>query len=201
MQSRDAEFFEYNVSNISEYDLTRCVFGFYLDAANGNKAPTSGLEDQNGYFDKLEDLSYTWSRSGTGFGGGKPCVSGWAFLESPGMPTNIIDDDDDGLTDEKRDNAATQMIGSHDGITDLQKFLTWYNLKESELKPHWDADEDQDWDDGTDANNNGIYEPSEYAGDDVGLDGVAPSDLNYTGPDADGSECNHKPDYLGRIRE
>ena len=196
LQSRDAEFFEYNISNISEYDLARCVFGFYLDAANGNKAPTSGLEDQIGYFDKLEDLSYTWSRSGTGFGGGKPCVSGWAFLESPGMPDNGIDDDDDGLTDEKRDNTAAQIIGSHDGITNLQKFLTWYNLKESDLKPHWDADEDQDWDDGIDANGNGVYEPSEYAGDDVGLDGVAPSDLNYTGPDADGSECNHKPDYL-----
>ena len=196
LQSRDAEFFEYNISNISDYDLARCVFGFYLDAANGNKAPTSGLEDQIGYFDKLEDLSYTWSRSGTGFGGGRPCVSGWAFLESPGMPTNFIDDDDDGLTDEKRDNAATQIIASHDGITDLQKFLFWYNLKESDLKPHWDADEDQDWDDGIDENGNGIYEPDEYAGDDIGLDGVAPYDLNYTGPDADGSECNHRPDYL-----
>ncbi|MFH1196620.1 MAG: hypothetical protein V1720_13040 [bacterium] len=196
LQSRDAIFFEYNISNISEYDLARGVFGFYLDAANGNKAPTSGLEDQIGYFDKLEDLEYTWSKSGTGFGGGKPCVSGWAFLESPGLPNDGIDNDDDGLTDEKRDNIASILVGAYDGITDLQKFLSWYNLSETNLKPHWDADEDQDWSDGIDNNNNGIYEPDEYAGNDVGLDGVGPTDINYYGPDADGSECNHKPDYL-----
>jgi len=196
LQARDAVFFEYNITNISDYDLTRAVFGFYLDAANGNKAPISGLEDQLGFFDKLEDLSYTWSKSGTGFGGGKPCVSGWAFLESPGMPTDGIDNDDDGLTDEKRDNIATKIVGPYDGITNLQKFLSWYNLKESELKLHWDADEDQDWKDGFDANHNGVYDTNEDAGDDVGLDGVGPGDINYTGPDADGTECNHKPDFL-----
>jgi len=195
-QARDAIFFEYNISNISDYDMTRTVFGFYLDAANGNKAPTSGLEDQIGYFSDIEDMSYTWSRSGTGFGGGTPCVSGWAFLESPGIPTDGTDNDDDGLTDEKRDNAASQITGAYDGITNLQKFLSWYNLDESELRAHWDSDEDQDWSDGNDQNGNGIYDPSEYAGDDVGLDGVGPTEINYTGPDADGSECNHRPDYL-----
>jgi hypothetical protein len=194
--SRDAIFFEYNITNISDYDLTRAVFGFYLDAANGNKSPTSGLEDQIGFFDTREDLSYTWSKSGTGFGGGKPCVSGWAFLESPGMPDDGIDNDNDGLIDEKRDNQATKIIGPKEGITDLQKFLSFYNLKESDLKPHWDADEDQDWRDGNDANHDGKYDANEDAGDDVGLDGVGPTDINYTGPDADGSECNHKPDYL-----
>lgn len=196
LQSRDAVFFEYNITNISDYDLVRTVFGFYLDAANGNKAPTSGREDQNGFFDVLEDMSYTWSISGTGFGGGKPCVSGWAFLESPGIPNDGNDNDDDGLTDEKRDNIAAQKIGAYDGITDLQKFLTWYKLKEDQLAPHWDADEDQDWNDGDDADGSGFYEATEYAGDDLGTDGVGPADLNYTGPDENGTECNHRPDYI-----
>ena len=46
-----------------------------------------------------------------------------------------------------------------------------------------------------DANGDGIYEVNEDAGDDIGLDGVRPGDLNYFGPDADGTECNHRPDY------
>ncbi|MCP4311289.1 MAG: hypothetical protein GY790_08510, partial [Bacteroidetes bacterium] len=57
-----------------------------------------------------------------------------------------------------------------------------------------DADEDQDWRDGTDTNGNGVYDIGEDPGDDLGLDGVGPYDLNYEGPDADGTECNHKPD-------
>lgn len=194
-QARDAIFFEYAISNISDYDLTRAVFGFYLDASNGNKAPNVASEDQIGFFDKLQDLSYTWSLSGTGFGGGKPPISGWAFLESPGIGADGNDNDDDGLVDETRDNPALQIIGPTDGITDLQKFLAFYNLKENQLRDHWDADEDQDWRDGSDANDNGIYDVGEDPGDDVGNDGVSPLDINYQVPDLDGSECNHKPDF------
>ncbi len=41
-----------------------------------------------------------------------------------------------------------------------------------DLKEHWDADEDQDWEDGEDLNNDGIYSESEFFGDDIGLDGL-----------------------------
>ena len=47
------------------------------------------------------------------------------------------------------------------------------------MKEHWDADEDQDWEDGEDLNGDGIYQLSEYFGDDIGLDGVAPGDAIY----------------------
>ena len=70
--------------------------------------------------------------------------------------------------------------------------MDFYKLQESDLKEHWDADEDQDWEDGNDVNGDGIYQTNEFAGDDVGLDGVGPSELNYYGPDE--GECNHKPD-------
>ena len=33
----------------------------------------------------------------------------------------------------------------------------------------------------------------------MGLDGVGPKDLNYNGPDADGTECNHRPDLLAGL--
>ena len=50
--------------------------------------------------------------------------------------------------------------------------------------------------DGKDANENGKYDPGEDFGDDVGTDGVSPHDLNYTEPDANGTECNHRPDFI-----
>jgi hypothetical protein len=214
-EARDAVFFEYNVSNISDYDLTRAAFGFYLDAANGNKAPTSAAEDQVGFYDVYEDFTYTWSLSGTGFGGRRPAVSGWAFLESPGIATDGIDNDDDGMVDERRDNYAEDswhglpakivgqdavraaFIASHD----TAKFLLYNNYKSLDQIPAimqglwWPADEDGDWRDGNDNNGNGVYDNGEDTGDDVGLDGVGPGDINYTGPDADGTECNHKPDF------
>ena len=46
----------------------------------------------------------------------------------------------------------------------------------------------------TDLNNDGIYSESEFFGDDIGLDGVAPGELNYTGPDQ--GEGNHRPDFV-----
>ena len=36
-----------------------------------------------------------------------------------------------------------------------------YKLNVEDLKEHWDADEDQDWEDGEDANGDGIYQISE----------------------------------------
>ena len=72
--------------------------------------------------------------------------------------------------------------------------MTYNKLEESELKEHWDADEDQDWQDGEDLNEDGIYQITEFFGDDIGLDGVGPGELNYTGPDQ--GEANHKPDFV-----
>ena len=141
-------------------------------------------------------MSYSWDINGVGSGGLPTGVMGFAYLESPGLAYDMIDNDLDGLIDEKRDNEATAIVGATDGITDLNAFLEYYKLTADDLKPHWDADEDQDWEDGEDLNGDGIYQLSEYFGDDIGIDGVAPGELNYTGPDADGSECNHKPDFL-----
>jgi len=189
LQCRDALFWEYNIANISDYDLPEVAFGYFIDNGFG------GSVDVIGFYDKLVDMAYSWDLDGVGKGGLTPGVMGIAYLESPGILDDNIDNDDDGLTDEKRDNKAENLVGPYDGITDLGKFLAYYNRTEESLKEHWDADEDQDWTDGIDLNENGIYDFGEFAGDDVGLDGVGPSDLNYFGPDADGTECNHKPDF------
>ena len=77
--------------------------------------------------------------------------------------------------------------------------VDFYKLSAEDLKEHWDADEDQDWEDGEDLNGDGIYQLSEFFGDDIGIDGVGPGELNYYGPDLDGSECNHRPDFMEGI--
>jgi len=196
-QARDAIFWEYNISNISDYDLPEIAFGYWVDNAIGDMVPGAGEDDDLGYFDRKQDLAYSWDINGVGQGGFPTGVMGFAYLESPGLPFDGVDNDEDGLIDEKRDNVARQIIGPTDGIADLQAFLDFYRLSEEDLHPHWDADEDQDWQDGNDANGDGIYQQTEDPGDDVGLDGVGPLELNYNGPDE--GECNHKPDYVEGI--
>ncbi len=199
--AQDAIFFEYTIANISEYTIPEVYFGYSLDNGPG------GDEQDVAYYDKLLDMCYSWDYDGVPLGGGvEPGVLGFAFLESPGMAYDGIDNDQDGIIDEERDNQAGNRVGPYDNISNLSDFLNFYNLRESDLREHWDADEDQDWEDGFDANDNGRYayydsvsmvwlvEPGERVGDDVGLDGVGPFDLNYDGPDE--GECNHRPDYV-----
>ena len=189
-QARDAIFWEYSIANISDYDLRDVAFGYWVDNGIGADA-----DDDLGYFDIEIDMSYSWDINGIGFGGLPTGVMGFAYLESPGLAYDYQDNDGDGLTDEKRDNEPIAIVGPTDGITDIDAFLEYYKLELGDLKDHWDADEDQDWEDGEDLNGDGIYQLSENYGDDIGIDGVGPGELNYEGPDADGSECNHRPDF------
>ena len=192
-QARDAIFWEYNISNTSEYDLPEVCFGYWVDNAIGG----DGADDELGYFNDLLDISYSWDENGIGVAGLLPGIMGFAYLESPGIAYDGLDNDDDGIIDEKRDNVATSIVGPTEGISDLAKFLDFYKLTAADLKSHWDADEDQDWADGDDANGDGIYQANENPGDDVGLDGVGPLELNYDGPDE--GEGNHRPDYVESV--
>jgi hypothetical protein len=191
--ARDAIFFEYNVSNISDYDLPRTAFGYHVDNAIGG----DGANDELGFFDGFIDMAYSWDVNGVGIGGLATGTMGFAFLESPGLSFDGIDNDQDGIIDEARDNQAQNFIGAEEGYADLGQFMEFYGLTQADLKPHWDADEDQDWNDGVDANGNGRYDIDENAGDDVGLDGVGPTDLNWTEPDE--GEGNHRPDFVEGI--
>ncbi len=183
---RDALFWEYNIANISDYDINEVAFGYWVDNAIGGE---SGLDDEVGYFDTSLDLSYSWDHNGIGEGGIEPGIMGFAYLESPGISDDLVDNDNDGIIDEKRDNDKGSIICGTCGINDLEAFKSFYGYSDEDLKDHWSGDEDQDWissvisDDGTCIVN-----------DDVGLDGIGPSDINYTGPDSDGTECNQQPD-------
>ncbi len=198
--AQDAIFWEYSIANISDYDLPEMYFGLYTDNAVGGESSTGA--DDVAYYNKKLNMCYAWDLDGIPVGGGKePGVYALAYLESPGIANDGVDNDEDGLTDEARNNNATKIIGPEEGITNLDDFLEFYHLERDDLKDHWDADEDQDWQDWNDANNNGEYDPGEEIGDDVGLDGVGPLDLNYYGPDEDGTEANHRPDRKEGIAE
>ncbi len=186
--ARDIIFWEYAVGNISNYDIPDAAAGFWVDIGLGQDG-----NDDLASTDEL-DMVYLWDVNGVGnLNLQTPCI-GYAFLETSGQPADGMDNDSDGLIDEKRDNQITRFIGPTEGIADMQRFLDYYHLQESDLREHWDADEDQDWRDGYDTNGNGKYDPGEFAGDDIGLDGKGPGDIGYTGPDE--GECNHRPDYI-----
>lgn len=191
-QTQDAIFFEYTIANISDYDLSKVAFGYWVDNGIGKNEEYDDL----GFYDDFLDLAFSWDIDMVSAGGLRPGVLGFAFLESPGISTDNVDNDLDGLIDEKRDNlAVTFYQNPNEGIADLIQYKKVYG----EPKPHWDADEDGDWQDGNDVNKNGVYDKTEYYGDDLGTDGVGPLDLHYDlvgGPDANGTECNHKPDYV-----
>jgi len=187
-QARDAIFWEYEIANISDYDLPYVAFGYWVDNAIGGES-----DDELGYFDTKVDMAYSWDIDGLGYTGIKTGAMGFAYLESPGLPYDGEDNDLDGLVDEKRNNDAGIVVGPQDGIYNLTNFLEAYNLTVDDLRDHYEGDEDQDWEDGEDLNNDGIYQTNENPGDDLGLDGVGPGELNYTEPDE--GECNHKPDY------
>ncbi|MFA8342678.1 MAG: hypothetical protein ACEPO8_06845 [Rhodothermaceae bacterium] len=194
-QTQDAIFFEYTIANVSDYDLSKVAFGYWVDNGIGKNEEYDDL----GYYDDFLDMAFSWDIDMVSAGGIRPGILGFAYLESPGISTDGIDNDQDGLTDEKRDNVASVFYqNATEGITNLEQFKKVYG----EPKPHWDADEDGDWQDGNDLNKDGKYQKTEFYGDDLGTDGVGPLDLHYEaigGPDANGTECNHKPDYIPGI--
>ncbi len=196
-QARDALFWEYTIANISDYDLPRVAFGYWVDNAIGDAIAGAGDDDELGFFDRIADMAYSWDIDGIGQGGFPTGTMGFAYLESPGLAYDGIDNDEDGIIDEKRDNTATAIIGPTDGLANVAAFLSYNHLTLADLHDHWDADEDQDWEDGEDDNGDGVYQSNEYAGDDVGLDGVGPAEINYNGPDQ--GECNHRPDFVEGI--
>ena len=184
---RDALFWEYNITNISDFNILETSFGYWVDNAIGSEGTT---DDEVGYFDTYLDLSYSWDYDGVGQAGVAPGIMGFAFLESPGISNDEIDNDQDGIIDEKRDNDKGVYVGPTDGIDNVSMFLDFYGLELEDLRDHWSGDEDQDWIQSTfDENGNCLK-----VNDDVGLDGVGPGDIAYSGPDSDGTECNGQPD-------
>ena len=195
--AEDVIFWYYEITNMGTTDYTRTLFAQYVDWGIGGHDNSS---NNAGNYDKLLNISYAWSTVSYGSPGHWSPVgyAGYAFLESPGISDDNVDNDQDGLTDERRDNNPKVFITDpltdpflRDVQSDTAKFRRFYNYS---WKPHWDADENCNWRTFTDLNHNGKWDPGEPLNDDVGSDGLGPLDPGYPGPDPDGTEGNGRPD-------
>jgi hypothetical protein len=119
-------------------------------------------DDDNAFFDKSSGLNlvYTWDRSGHGRDLRGNCSPtgylGYAYLETPGNPFNLLDDDQDGITDERREGGpGTHIVGQPEILAyvaahyDTTKFVAKYGPIEERpayrVGSWWTGDEDMDW--------------------------------------------------------
>lgn len=165
----------YDITNNGK-DLEKCVVGAYIDPDMGGS-----LSGDDASFDNVDDITYAWNinfRSNKGLPMG---YFGFAFLESPGLANDGIDNDADNLLDESQNN----------GIDDDGDWRGWEDLNNNGQWDTEDRNHNGVLDIGEDANGNGHLD-SEPLNDDVGADGLGPDFDDYTGPDA--GEANGVPD-------
>lgn len=109
-------FFVYTITNVSPSNLDSVFFGIYGDPDLGGGSPEN--TDDNGYFVPPYDTTgaisrvpvysrsmvYFWDPDMKGARGLPLGFVGCKFLESPGNPNDGIDNDGDGLIDERQDD-------------------------------------------------------------------------------------------------
>lgn len=105
----NAIFFVWSITNVSDKNLDSVMFGIYGDPDIGG----ADNKDDNGLFISPFDsrvplyarnMVYFFDPDGIGDAGRKLGYLGCKFLESPGNPDDGIDNDGDGLIDERQDN-------------------------------------------------------------------------------------------------
>ncbi len=167
----------YDVTNYGK-PLDKAVVGMVNDPDLGGS-----LSGDNASFDEIDDITYAWNEAGISDQGLPTGYLGYAFLESPGLAFDGIDNDQDGMIDESQYN----------NIDDDGDWRSWEDLNGNGV---WDT-EDTNFngilDEGEDLDNDGRLD-WEPLGDDLGSDGIGPAMEGYSGPDSDGSEANGVPD-------
>ncbi len=169
-QARNVIFWHYDITNESTTDYNdNIIFGLYMDSGVGGSAYSCDhiyeSDDDNAFFQREFEgqrinLVYTWDNKGHGRDLAGACSRtgylGYAYMETPGNPTNLLDDDLDGITDERRDGGPGTLIEGQDAI------LAWVTANydvahfEAEYGPvamrpayragrWWTGDEDLDW--------------------------------------------------------
>ena len=198
-QAGNVIFWHYDVVNESTTDYDNIIFGLYMDSGvGGSQLGCDGVyesDDDNAYWDKSYpglNLVYTWDRYGHGVDLTSICAPtgylGYAYLETPGNPYDGIDNDNDGITDERRDSGPGVKIVGQDSIMayvqahyNVAKFEAFYGpIKQRpayKAGVWWTGDEDMDW-------------TAEF--DDVGADGIPGT--HDTG-EGDGIPTEGEPDF------
>lgn len=197
-QAGNVIFWHYDIVNEGTTDYQDIIFGMYMDSGVGGSALSCDnvfeSDDDNAFFDRSLGLNlvYTWDSHGHGVDLNGTCSRtgylGYAYLETPGKPRDGIDNDDDGIVDEKRDGGPGTLIVGEAAIRawveanyDTTKFYGTYGRIEKRpafrAERWWTGDEDMDWNPAT---------------DDVGGDGVAGT--NDTG-EGDGIPTQGEPNF------
>lgn len=215
--AEDAVFMLYEIVNRGGYNHggkegEGLYFMKIIDYGMGDE--TDGVAE----FDPRFDIAFGWDQSGDGpdaTGRIYPIgYSGFAFLESPARAFNGLDDDEDGIYDEKRNSGAGVLIEGQDNIRayveanyNMANFNTFENGNATgplENRPAykagrwWTGDENLSWTSYEDENNNGQYDVGEFQNDDVGRDGIGSFSFFYTGPDegeVDGIPSAGEPNF------
>ncbi len=200
--AQDVIFWLYEITNECEVDYDDMYFSQYIDWGIGG---TDDSGDDEGAYNTDLDIAFAWDHDGIGSPGlwGPVGTAGYAFLESPGNSVDDIDNDDDGITDEKRNSGPGQLIEGQANIRsyveshyDIDAFESFYlpleNMGPYQVERWWTGDEDMDWVGFSDLNENGIWDNGEPLNDDVGIDGLGPNSPNYPGRDE--GEGNGSPD-------
>lgn len=200
--AQDVIFWLYEIKNVGKVDYNEVYLAQYIDWGVGG---TDDSGDDEGAYDTKLDIAFAWDYDGIGSPGlwGPVGTVGYAFLESPGKPNDGVDNDEDGITDERRDSGPGTLIEGQQNILDyvntnydVEKFEKFY-LPIEQMGPYrraywWTGDEDMDWISFTDLNENGVWDSGEPLNDDVGADGLDPNNPNY--PGIDFGEGNGRPD-------
>lgn len=159
-------------------DLDKCVVGMYIDPDMGGSFINDDAD-----FDPIDDITYSWNKTFLSDQGLPLGYFGFAFLESPGLAFDGIDNDSDGMIDESQSN----------GLDDDGDWRAWEDLNGNGSYDNEDLNFNGILDSGEDLNANGRLD-AEPLNDDLGSDGLGPDFFEYTGPDLNGTEANGIPD-------
>jgi hypothetical protein len=171
-QARNVIFWHYEITNegTTDYD-DNIIFGLYMDSGVGGSAIScdniAESDDDNAFYQtEFEgqpiNLVYTWDNYGHGNSLTSNCAPtgylGYAYMETPGNPFDGIDNDGDGVIDERRDSGPGIQIIGQDAIRayveaspnyDLARFEAFYGPLEERpayiAGVWWTGDENMDW--------------------------------------------------------
>ncbi len=96
--AEDVIFLIYKITNKSEKDLDKVIFGMWGDPHVGGP---NDWPDDWAFFDRDLNMVFAWDDDGrSDIAGRVPGYFGYKFLESPGVADDGIDNDNDGMVDE-----------------------------------------------------------------------------------------------------
>ncbi len=206
--AQDVIFWYYEIVNEGTTDYDSVYFSQYIDWGIGG---TDDSGDDEGGYNTYLDIAFAWDFDKQGSPGHWTPVGvcGYAFLESPGNHTDLLDNDEDGIINEDRSAEPGELkkgqaeildyLNSNYTISDFEKFYGPIEKRYPFMHGYWwTGDEDLDWRSFHDLNGNDQWDDGEPLNDDVGEDGLGPHHPNYPGPDigeGDGVPTQGEPNF------